>query len=659
MIESKKINIIVAVAVCFALITGIFVMGFSSTVDSSDDTVKSVSESAYAEEIFGVDIISLEIITDKTDWQTMLDNAQAEEFIMADVVVNGTKFSNVGIRPKGNSSLQKVTQYDSDRYSFRLKFNEYIKDQTCFGLESFVVNNAISDNSYMREYISYDIMNTAGVDSPYFGFTNITVNGDAWGLYLAVEVYDDNYEERVFGDTSGMLYSVKGTEIADNNVVPDQQAGLPTRGLALGDTAVDDSKGEVVTTDTRNIAAKTKVAGRVGMDSSGGGTLQYTDDNSSSYSSIFGNVVGTGTETDYQRVITALEALSTGSDLEEYFDVDEILRYFAAHTVVVNLDSYSSRMAQNYYIIERDGVISILPWDYNEAWGALQNTDMSFVINFAIDTPVSGVEMSERPLLEKLFSNSEYLETYHQYLQEILDNYFSDGQFEDKINELNSLISDYVKNDQTAFCTYEEYHKAVTSFTTLGNLRAESIEGQLNGTIPSTTALQATSPESLIGADNLMLSDLGTMIGENTNKGTQIISSSDDTANAKNGNTPGQPLNGDMPDRAVMQLAIQILQAAGGTITDGVKAELAGLGLTQAQIEMLADMPAGGQGGNRPGNMPQGGNQPAVNQNNQASTNASTQQAISTNMVNILMVSGFIFILVGATIFVAKMKRRY
>ena len=36
---------------------------------------------------------------------------------------------------------------------------------------------------------------------------------------------------------------------------------------------------------------------------------------------------------------------------------------------------------------------------------------------------------------------------------------------------LNILISDYVKNDPTAFCTYKEYKNSITAFITLGNLR--------------------------------------------------------------------------------------------------------------------------------------------------------------------------------------------
>lgn len=469
---------------------------------------------------------------------------------MVDVIVNGTKFENVGIRPKGNSSLKQVVMTDSDRYSFRIKFDEYIDGQTCFGLESFVVNNMYGDNTYMKEYVSYDLMKEIGVEAPYFGFANIKVNGENWGLYLAVELYNDSYEQRVFGDTEGMLYSVKRTEMEENqpmqpggniSIMPGEQEGNTRRpeGQPNPPNISEEQDGNVTrpggqqnpttppNTDETilppqmegEMMGMNKGLGNMDEQSSSGGSLEYTDDNIESYSSIFGNVVGKGTDSDFQRVIEALKALSEGEELETYFDVDQILRYLAAHTIVVNLDSYSSNMAQNYYIYERDRQITILPWDYNLAWGGFQNNSVSSVINFPIDTPLSGVEMSSRPLIEKLFANDEYLERYHSYLQQLIDNYFANGKFEEKINALDTLISDYVKNDPTAFCTYDEYEKAVSTFIELGNLRAQSVQGQLDGTIPSTTEEQNRYPEKLITSNSTNLSDLGGTMGGGNDRG--------------------------------------------------------------------------------------------------------------------------------------------
>lgn len=95
--------------------------------------------------------------------------------------------------------------------------------------------------------------------------------------------------------------------------------------------------------------------------------------------------------------------MNDGTDLEKYIDVDEVLRYFAVNTVLVNLDSYVSNMKHNYYLYEKDGQLSILPWDYNLSFAGFQSGNASSAVNFPIDTPVSGVELSERPLIAKLF----------------------------------------------------------------------------------------------------------------------------------------------------------------------------------------------------------------------------------------------------------------
>lgn len=505
MIKSKYINVIVAIAVCFSLITSILLIGYKNVNISSN----TVSEPEYKSKLFGTDIVSVDILVDENEWQQMLDNAMNEEYIMVDVVINGTKFENIGIRPKGNSSLSQVSQYDNNRYSFRLQFDEYIKDQTCFGLDSFVVNNMLGDNTYMKEYVSYDLMSEIGVNSPYFSFADIKVNGDSFGFYLAVETYGESYERRVSGDTSGMLYNVKSMEMGNNKNQNEKFPNMPERGNMPND---EKRPNNMNMQNNKNLPNDMSIPNS-DKKGAGGGSLEYTDDNVSSYSSIFNNVIGKGTDNDYQKVIEALKALSEGKELEKYFSIDNILRYLAAHTIVVNLDSYSSSMAQNYYIYEKDGKIDILPWDYNLAWGGFQSGDASSVINFPINTPVSGVEMSTRPIIEKLFSNTEYLNKYHNYLQELIDKYFADGKFAEKINELNSLISEYVKNDKTSFCTYDEYNTAILSFIRLGNLRAESIQGQLDGIIPSTTEGQKANQEALISSDDLNLSELGTMKG--------------------------------------------------------------------------------------------------------------------------------------------------
>lgn len=250
-----------------------------------------------------------------------------------------------------------------------------------------------------------------------------------------------------------------------------------------------------------------------GMGADNGVALIYTDDNVDSYSSIFDNNKTKTTEADNLRVLEAIKHLNEGTELETYVDVDSVLRYLAAHTTVVNLDSYSGSFGHNYILYENEGQINILPWDYNMAFGGFQSSNASDVVNFPIDTPVSGVSMEDRPLIAKLLEVPEYQEQYHQYLQEIIDGYFADGKFEQRVDEINAMIADYIEQDTQAFYSYEEYQAAVAELKKLGTLRGESIQGQLAGSIPATAEGQEAEPDKLIDASSVDLSLLGGQMG--------------------------------------------------------------------------------------------------------------------------------------------------
>lgn len=689
MMENKKIKIMTLIGMIVSVFASIF---FIVEGGNNQSQASMNNEVAYESEIFGTEIISIEIIADDDDWEEMLENAVSEEYIMADVVVNGTTFTNVGVRPKGNSSLTEVANSDSDRYSFRIQFDEYIDGQTAFGLESLVVNNMVGDNTYMKEYISYDLMSEMGVDSPLFGYTDMTINGEDWGLYLAIELYNDSYEERVFNDLSGELYNVKNIskEVTGDGagMVPSIEGGPPMEledrvevegeeptenSLGGGqrnrppqnieDNSIDETfaqnsvKEEAGVGETSPPNAGEGAQGNRSMQQteevSSGGSLQYTDDNSDSYPEIFENVVGTATESDFQSVIEALEALSKGEELENYFDVEQILKYLAVHTIVVNLDSYSSSMAQNYYLYENDGQVTILPWDYNLAWGGFQSSDATTVINFPIDTPVSDVDMSTRPLLEKLFENTEYLDMYHEYLNEILETYFLDGQFEQKVNEVYDLISGYVKNDPTAFIEYDEYEEAVASFIELGTLRAQSVEGQLDGTIPSTTDGQTSNPEALVNAGNLNISTLGSMGGGNRG--------GEDAGNERGpqqGQTEGVLSE---KDPEVMMRAMDLIFEADGEPTDEILEELLSLGFTEEQIEELTTVAEENVNKEAPGNA---GNtsQENVQEKNQMVPGVGTDSSenISINDSKGYMEIGIFSVgILGALFFAKNYKRNY
>lgn len=539
--KMRKTATLVSIILIFALLLSACstaaVQGSSDETGNQSDSANDLdtnSEPAYASEIDKTSIMTIEISADPEKWQNMLDNAMAEEYISADVTINGTTINNVGIRPKGNSSLSSIARDSTtDRYSFKIKFDEYVDGQTWLGLDKLVLNSNYSDSTSMKEYLSYDIMSYIGVDAPLFAYSDITVNGESWGFYLAVEDIDSGYLQRAKND-EGELYKPESMEMGGNmQNRPDAQNGQNMQDMQnpqniaqpiapeqenenglSGELAMQPPQFPAKSDDGsfapggngKNMPG----GGRGGMMGSDSGVaLIYSDDNESSYSSIFDNAETKTNEEDHQRVIEAIKNLNEGTNLETYVDVDSVLRYLAAHTVVVNLDSYSGNMGHNYYLYENNGQISVLPWDYNMSFGGFQSKNASGVVNFPIDTPVSGVSMEDRPLISKLLEVPEYLEKYHQYIQEIIDGYFADGKFEQKVDELNALISEHIKNDPSAFYTYAEYQAAIVELKKLGALRAASVQGQLDGTVPSTAEGQSSEPDKLTDASSVDMSALG------------------------------------------------------------------------------------------------------------------------------------------------------
>ena len=176
-------------------------------------SASSAGEASYADLFDPFSVMELEITVDEDEWKEMLDNALAEEYISCDLTVNGTTYHHEGVRPKGNTSLTSVASSDSDRFSFKFELDHYADGQTCGGLDKFVVNNIQSDATWMKEYLSYQILTELGVPSPLYCYAHITVNGEEWGLYLAIEALEDSFAERLYGLDHGQLYKVESTNL--------------------------------------------------------------------------------------------------------------------------------------------------------------------------------------------------------------------------------------------------------------------------------------------------------------------------------------------------------------------------------------------------------------------------------------------------------------
>ena len=181
-----------------------------------------------------------------------------------------------------------------------------------------------------------------GVPVPLCAYAWVTVNGTPWGLFLAVEEPEEAFAQRVYGFEYGQLYQ------------PDYRS-------------LEEENADVA--------------------------LQYLGEDPANYDNIFRNAKFDYTATDQQRLIGALKTLDSGENLSSAVQVDQALRYFVVQVFVMNWDSYVGHTGHNYFLYEENGLLSILPWDYNLAFGTYSLgmthpiTDPNVLVNYPIYTP--------------------------------------------------------------------------------------------------------------------------------------------------------------------------------------------------------------------------------------------------------------------------------
>ena len=571
------------------------------------------------------------------DWDSFISSASSEEYADCHLVIDGESYKNVAIRGKGNTSLSSVAAYGNNRYSFKVEFDHYQTGATYHGLDKLSLNNLIQDNTYMKDYFAYTLMNKMGVAAPLCSFVRINVNGEYWGLYLAVEGVEDAFLQRNYGKDNGELYKPDSLSFGggrgngrdfdmgdfdfsfgetenDASAMPEapQQPGgafdssfggsaggssgdsaggsastpeptptatpvptatpAPTQapagndsfGGSSGDTA---SSGDAASSgmpampdasaapDASSIPAMPEASASSGDAASSGASamptddampdmssmpqmptdfdpsqmmngefkmpegfevpdmggfggfgsstdvkLQYSDDDPDSYYNIFNNAKTDITTADKTRLIASIKALNEGDT--SVVDTDAVIRYMAVHNFLCNDDSYTGMMVHNYYLYEEDGVLSMIPWDYNLAYGGFSGgSNGTATVNTSISRLVSMGSDSDRPMAGWITASEEYTAQYLATYQEFMTTVFDSGWFAAEFDRVKAMIDPYVAQETAAFCTYDEFQTGAETLKAFCLKRAESVSRQLKG------------DNTRVDASELNLSVMGTMNG--------------------------------------------------------------------------------------------------------------------------------------------------
>lgn len=335
--------------ICCIIMTATLLLTFLF-INAGRFGVQAVSAAAgYASRLFNTaEVHTIDIIMD--DWDSFIETCTDEQYTDCAVVIDGESFRNVAIRAKGNTSLSSVAAYGNDRYSFKIEFDHYDNAMNYYGLDKLCLNNIIQDNTYMKDYLTYRLMHEFGVDSPLCSYVYIKVNGQDWGLYLAVEGVEESFLTRNYGNEYGELYKPDSMKMGGGRG--------NGQGFDFGNFYRPESSPDMQNPPAMPDLPDMPEGGSFlkGMGSSDV-SLIYTDDEFDSYANIFDNVKTSPSDSDKTRLIETLKNLNEAENksLETTVAIDEVIRYFVVHNFVLNFDSYTGAMIHNYYLYEKDG----------------------------------------------------------------------------------------------------------------------------------------------------------------------------------------------------------------------------------------------------------------------------------------------------------------
>ena len=383
-------------------------------------------------------VVSVELILADADWQAMTADPLAEEYVPGTLVFDGLSLPNIAVRTKGNSSLKSVAQKGgTHRFSFKVDTNRLVAGQSLLGSKKLNFNNGFKDPTLLREHLAYALAREAGIPAPRTTFVDLTIGGEHLGLYLMVEHVDDDFLADHFPPGDGTLYK------------PEPPAG----------------------------------------------NLGWQGEDPAKYPGL---EVKQNPETDHAAFMALVTALKDGDAqaIEAALDVDATLLQLAFHTLLVNLDSYLGP-GHNYYLVETEGHLAMIPWDLNEAFGSFTcSCDRAGIIGLRIDEPTCGA-LASKPLVDALLKEPAWRDAYHAHLQAFVDGLFAPAAMQARIDAAAALVRPTVESSPTLFYPVASFEKALTQDVGQGpesaiglmafvTERGAAVQAQLDGASPST-----------------------------------------------------------------------------------------------------------------------------------------------------------------------------
>jgi|KBSSwiStaDraftv2_1062776.scaffolds.fasta_scaffold69176_2 spore coat protein CotH len=256
-----------------------------------------------------------------TDWQDLKAHDDQNTYYPADLIWNGVTVRNIGIRSRGHGTRNGI------KPGLRIDINHYVSNLDFLGMKAFVLDNAYSDSTLVRESVTMKMFGRMNVPSPREAHARLFVNNEYAGLYVIVESLDDTFLSRIFGPREG---------------------GVESGGYLYEYEHVSDYDMEYLGADLRPYAAMFRPQ------------THETDSLGTLYGPIEA-LIRTINETPDQDFAAAVG---------QYLDLPQFMKYLAIETFMGEFDGFVGYNAMNNFYLYRfraDGRSQLIPWDKDAA----------------------------------------------------------------------------------------------------------------------------------------------------------------------------------------------------------------------------------------------------------------------------------------------------
>ena len=425
--------LIAAIAVCLAI-----ALAFGTSMVRPYITSELISETAIANnidgdaELFDATTHSIDITFDQAEYEEMLSTFRQDgekEYIRADITIDGTLIENVGLRLKGNSTLQSLsgnsmgggmgpggmTQLSEDspeELPWLISFDEYEEGRAYQGMTEIALRPAASgSDAAINEALALELTAESGQVTQDYTFSSVTVNGSESAARIVVDTPDEQWANEL---GSGVLYKAR----AD-------------------------------------------------------GSLDYVGDDPTDYEDSFKQINAEGAY-DLQPVMTLMKLLNESTEeefaeeLDDYVDTESFAKYLATQEILSNNDAMDGP-GNNYYLWydTTEKQFTVLSWDLNMALSGMMGS-MQPNAKTGAEMPGGGMpggEMPEPPegmempdgggpdgggpegdmpgggsgsgiLKERFLDNEEFYAMYEQAYTELYEQLIASGYAEETLDEL-------------------------------------------------------------------------------------------------------------------------------------------------------------------------------------------------------------------------------